>query len=213
MYARPEEYCVGHNAPIFVRRQVTGTPNPGLARQKAKFEEKAVQNLVFLDFDDVLAVSPDHTSSHVVTALKTCTADKVPGLWLNIFNETARKNLRILYDEFRPKFVISSTWATYMSREQVEEVLTRSGMAFVAAALHPQWRSAVELGSSRASDIRSWLEKNTTLSSFNYVILDDVASGATMYGSSLESRAVFCDEWEGFLDARLVQAQQILKGC
>ena len=170
-----------------------------------------MKTIVFLDFDDVLAIHPDHTSSKVVAALKSVHAGESAELWENVFNERARANLRTLYDEFAPQFVISSSWATYLSRDQVEEVLTRGCLGFVAGALHEHWRSAQDVGAFRVTDISRWLQQHERELPFSYVILDDVSSGKTLYGSRLESHTVFCGEWTGFIDARLIESQIILR--
>ncbi|MEO7495084.1 MAG: HAD domain-containing protein [Massilia sp.] len=111
-----------------------------------------MKTIVFLDFDDVLAVHPEYTSSEVVAALKSSAADQAVELWENVFQPAARANLRTLHDEFAPQFVISSSWATYMSQGQVSEVLARSGLGFVAEALHGDWRSAIDVGAFRVTD-------------------------------------------------------------
>lgn len=170
-----------------------------------------MKTIVFLDFDDVLAVHPEYTSSAVVAALKSGEADQAAELWESIFHHTARANLRTLYDEFAPQFVISSSWATYLSRDQVADVLARGGLGFVAEALHEDWRSALEVGAFRVTDITRWIQQHEHELPFAYVILDDVSSGRTLEGSSLQSRAVFCAEWEGFIDSRLIDAQIILR--
>ncbi|WP_295995121.1 HAD domain-containing protein [Rugamonas sp.] len=170
-----------------------------------------MQTIVFLDFDDVLAVHPEHTSQHVVAALRSGSPDQFAELWANVFHEAACKNLRALYDEFTPHFVISSSWATYLSRGEVGDVLVRGGLDFVAAALHSDWRSATDVGSFRATEINSWLKRQGGPQGFAYVILDDTASGHTLYGTLLKAQTVFCDEWQGFLDIRLAEAQKILR--
>jgi len=60
------------------------------------------------------------------------------------------------------------------------------------------------------SEINSWLEQHGGHSAYAYVILDNVSSGQTLYGSPLQSHIVFCDEWIGFVDLRLKEAQAIL---
>lgn len=170
-----------------------------------------MKTIVFLDFDDVLAIHPDHTSSAVVAALKSKAADQTVELWENIFNHTAQANLRALHNEFAPTIVISSSWATYLSREQVSDVLSRSGLAFVAESLHENWRSAIDLGAFRATEIATWLQQHEHELPFAYVILDDTSSGKSLFGTPLESHAVFCTEWTGFVDDRLQAAQKILR--
>lgn len=170
-----------------------------------------MKTIVFLDFDDVLAVHPEHTASAVVAALKSGHAGGEVTLWENVFHQTARVNLRTVYDEFGPQFVISSSWATYLSRDQVAEVLTRGGLGFVADAMHVDWRSAVDVGAFRVTDISRWIQQHEHELPFAYVILDDVSSGRTLYGSPLQSKTVFCSEWEGLVDSRLTDAQIILR--
>jgi hypothetical protein len=169
-----------------------------------------MQTLVFLDFDDVVAVHPEHTSRQVVAALRSGCPERFSELWANVFHESPRQNLKALYDEFLPKFVISSTWATYLSRTEVSDVLIRGGLDFVAAGLHSDWRSAVDIGNFRATDITTWLERHGGGQQFAFVILDDTASGHSLYGTPLQQHVVFCEEWQGFIDIRLPQAQAIL---
>ena len=170
-----------------------------------------MKTIVFLDFDDVLAIHHEHTSSGVVAALKSGTADQAVELWKNIFNHIAQANLRTLHDEFRPTFVISSSWATYLSREQVSNVLNRAGLAFVAQSLHKHWRTAIKVGAFRATEIQNWLQHHEYELPFAYAILDDTSSGKSLFGTFLESHAVFCEEWTGFVDNRLHAAQKILR--
>jgi hypothetical protein len=168
--------------------------------------------VVFLDFDDVIAIHDEHNSLQVVSALKSRSPGDAAELWAHVFHAELRANLKTLYDAFSPQFVISSTWATYLSREQISEVLTRGGLAFVASALHQDWHSAIDVGSFRANEISTWLKQNEGGAGEPiYVILDDTSSGSSIYGTPLESRTVFCKEWQGFVESRLVEAQKILR--
>lgn len=170
-----------------------------------------MQTLVFLDFDDVLAIHPEHTSRRVVAALRSGFPEQFADLWANVFHEIPRQNLRNLYDEFFPKFVISSTWATYLSCTEVTDVLVRGGLDFVAGALHVDWRSAVEIGAFRASDVTTWFRRYGGPLQSAFVILDDTASGHSLYGTPLQQNVVFCEEWQGYIGIRLAQAQAILR--
>ena len=167
--------------------------------------------LVFLDFDDVIAIHPDYTSGVVVAALRSGKPHLATELWDNVFHQELRANLARLHHEFEPSYVISSSWSTYMSREEIQEVLIRGGLDFVAASLHSNWRSATELGSYRVTDIAAWLRTNGSARTFAYVILDDLASGRTLVGSVLEPHTVFCDEWVGFTGIQLERAVAILR--
>lgn len=167
--------------------------------------------LVFLDFDDVIAIHPDYTSGVVLAALRSGKPHLATEIWENVFHQELRTNLERLHDEFEPSYVISSTWSTYLSRDEIQEVLIRGGLGFVAASLHSNWRSATEVGSYRVTDIAAWLRTNGATRPFAYVILDDLSSGRTLVDSVLEPYTVFCDEWVGFTEVQLERAVAILR--
>jgi hypothetical protein len=98
-----------------------------------------------------------------------------------------------------------------MSRDEIQDVLIRGGLGFVAASLHSRWRSATEVGSFRVTDIVAWLRTNGATRPIAYVILDDLSSGRTLVGSVLEPHTVFCDEWVGFVGIQLERAVAILR--
>lgn len=166
--------------------------------------------LVFLDFDDVIAIHPDYTSGVVVAALRSGNPHLAIELWANVFHQELRANLARLHHEFEPNYVISSTWSTYLSRDEIQEALMRGGLGFVAASLHSNWRSATEVGSYRVTDIAAWLRTNGAAQPFGYVILDDLSSGRTLVDSALEPYTVFCDEWVEFTGIQLERAVAIL---
>lgn len=167
--------------------------------------------LVFLDFDDVIAIHPDYTSGVVLAALRSGRPHLATEIWENVFHQELRTNLERLHDEFEPSYVISSTWSTYLSRDEIQEVLIRGGLGFVAASLHSNWRSATEVGSYRVTDIAAWLRTNGATRPFAYVILDDLSSGRTLVDSVLEPYTIFCDEWVGFTEVQLERAVAILR--
>lgn len=167
--------------------------------------------LVFLDFDDVIAIHPDYTSGVVLAALRSGKPHLATELWGNVFHQELRANLARLHHEFEPRYVISSSWSTYMSRDEIQDVLIRGGLGFVAASLHSRWRSATEVGSFRVTDIAAWLRTNGATRPIAYVILDDLSSGRTLVGSVLEPHTVFCDEWVGFIGIQLERAVAILR--
>ncbi|MCX7292758.1 HAD domain-containing protein [Janthinobacterium sp.] len=166
--------------------------------------------LVFLDFDDVIAIQPDYTSGVVLAALRSGKPHLATELWANVFHQELRANLARLHHEFEPIYVISSSWATYMSRDEIQEALIRGGLGFVAASLHSRWRSATEVGSFRVTDIVAWLRENGSPRPLAYVIIDDLSSGRTLVDSVLEPHTVLCDEWVGFTGIQLERARAIL---
>lgn len=167
--------------------------------------------LVFLDFDDVIAIHPDYTSRVVLAALRFGKPHLAIELWANVFHQELRANLARLHHEFDPIYVISSSWSTYMSRDEIQDVLIRGGLGFVAESLHSRWRSATDVGSFRVTDIVAWLRTNGSAIPCAYVILDDSSSGRTLVDSVLEPNTVFCDEWVGFTEVQLERAVAILR--
>lgn len=167
--------------------------------------------LVFLDFDDVLAVHREHDSRKVESAFKDGTLDEVPDLWQQVFHYSARTNLQVLHEEFEPQYVVSSSWTLFLDRSQIVEVLLRTGLGFVAENLHTQWRTQREPGSYRLTEIEVWLDAHNLIAPNPFVILDDELSGQSIPGSHLEEHAVLCDAWIGFTHPKLKLAQQILR--
>lgn len=170
-----------------------------------------MKRVVFLDFDDVLAIHKVHNSFRVLDAFALGSIDSVPELWLNIFDAAARRNLQALHEEFEPSYVISSSWASHLTREEMGEVLKRSGLDFVELNLCEHWCTPRNVTSGRLSEIEAWLELNASEDGPAYVIIDDHMSGGALFGSWLEERTVFCDAWVGFTYAKLRTARKILQ--
>lgn len=167
--------------------------------------------VVVLDLDDVIAIHPEHNSIQVLAAFRASALDDVPRLWKYLFDASACKNLRTLHDEFVPEYVVSSSWASFLDREQIGEVLRRTGLGFVVENFHQDWRTPRTDDSYRLTEIDSWLETHTLGTPQPYVILDDLMSGQSLQGSHLADRAVLCDAWVGFTHPKLRSAQRILR--
>ena len=168
--------------------------------------------IVVLDIDDVVALHKEHNSFQVLAAFKQAALDEVPSLWKHLFDASACKNLRTLHDEFVPEYVISSSWTSFLlDREQICEVLRRTGLAFVAENLHQDWCTPREDGSYRLTEIDGWLDMHAFGTPLPYVILDDHMSAQSLPGSHLEKRTVLCDAWVGFTHPKLRSAQKILR--
>lgn len=166
--------------------------------------------VVFLDFDDVLAIHQVHNGYRVLDAFANGTTDAVPDLWHAVFNASACRNLQTLHDEFQPYYVISSSWASHLVRSEISEVLTRTGLTFVSCNLSEHWRTPRDTNSSRLSEIEAWLELYASTNTLAFVILDDYMSGRALAGSRFEQRTVFCEAWLGFTYAKLRTARKIL---
>lgn len=167
--------------------------------------------IVFLDFDDVLAVHQVHTGYRVLDVFTRGEQDAESELWANVFDAGARKNLRALHDAFGPCYVISSSWASHLNRKQICEVLSRTGLQFVSENLSEQWRTPRDLVSNRLQEVEAWLEQHVLEGCRAYVIIDDHVSGWALSNSWLEKKTVFCDAWLGFTYAKLRTARKILQ--
>lgn len=168
--------------------------------------------LIFLDIDDVLAISPEFTSYQVMSAIKTGDLDGWSELWSGLILDEARTNLQALHNEFWPQYVVSSSWSNYLTREQMKTVFRRTGLEFVAENLHKHWTTPKGLGPSRPGEIEAWIAMHRQPVR-PVLVLDDHESGWNLVGSSLDysSFVVLCEPASGFVAARLLDAQTQLR--
>jgi hypothetical protein len=184
--------------------------NTGTGAASAEHDGASMKPVIFLDFDDALAVHKLHESYRVLDAAALGIIDSFPELLLNIFDATARRNVQALHDEFGPRYVISSLWASHLNLEQMRKMLKRCGLKFVALNLCEHWCTPRSDTSGRLSEIEAWLELHTSENGPPYVIIDDHISGSALSGSWLEERTVLCDASVGFTAAKLMTAREIL---
>lgn len=140
--------------------------------------------VIFLDIDDVLAISREYTSYQVMTAFKLGDLDGWPELWQGLVFPEARANLVALHDEFWPQYVISSSWSNYLSQRQMQEIFRRSGLAFVADNIHSQWTTPKAQGPSRTEEIENWIAKHGQRGQ-PILVIDDHDSGRGLLESLL----------------------------
>lgn len=167
--------------------------------------------LVFLDLDDVLCLSDVHHSGQLLKIVQGKIPD-YPELWKNLVDAGAAANLRLLNHEFNPWFVISSSWATYLSREQMCKALTRTELQFVIDNLHSEWATPRALSSSRRDEIEWWLDAHRE-SGQPFLVIDDTNSGYTLIRSQLayDGHVVLCKSEFGFTRKRFKEARQRLR--
>jgi hypothetical protein len=77
--------------------------------------------LIFLDIDDVLVLNEKYNGWAALEALAH-DVEHHPELWQQLVFPEGRDNLRALHDEFSPEYVVSSTWATQFTQEQIKDV-------------------------------------------------------------------------------------------
>lgn len=182
------------------------------SNRTSECEMTDMRPLIFLDIDDVLAVSREYTSYQVVTTFKLNDLDGWPELWSGLVLPEARANLAALHSEFWPQYVVSSSWSNYLSRGQMEEVFRRTGLGFVAENLHKHWTTPKGPGPSRPGEIEAWIAMHRQPAQ-PVLVLDDRESGWNLVGSSLDysSYVVLCEPASGFVAARLLEAQTQLR--
>ena len=185
------------------------------ATQPSQTPRHGQRPLVFLDIDDVLCVHRTLNTKDILAVLASDETVDASSVWQQIFHRHAVENLRQLNHEFRPLYVISSSWTLHLTQEQLCAAFGETGLAFVADNLHEHWCTPRDDNSYRLVEIDAWLDLHAwratkLLATAPYVIIDDVLSGQSLVGSHLEEHAVFCDASEGFLYPQLQAARKIL---
>jgi hypothetical protein len=171
--------------------------------------------LVFLDIDDVLCVHRTLNTTQVLAALAGDDTVDATEIWQQIFHRHAVENLRQLNDEFKPWYVLSSSWTLHLTREQLCTTFAATGLGFVAENLHVDWCTPRDEDSYRLVEIEAWIDKHAwrgsrLIAPAPFVIIDDVLSGQSLVGSHLEDHSVFCDASTGFLYPQLQAARKVL---
>lgn len=168
--------------------------------------------IIFLDIDDVLAISCEFTSCQVVTTFKSDDLDGWPELWSGLIFAEARANLAVLHSEFWPQYVVSSSWSNYLTRKQLQEVFRRTDLEFVANNMHKHWTTPKGTGSARVTEIENWIAKHGQPAQ-TMLVLDDHESGWNLHESHLDQKGlvVLCDPWIGFVAEKLIKAQMQLR--
>lgn len=167
--------------------------------------------VVFLNFDNALAIHRFSDNVRVLDADAKAIIDAFPDIWLDLLDTNALRNLHALHRDFEPSYVISSSWTSHLNLEEMGRMLKRCGLKFVALNLRKQWCTPRNQTPGRLSEIEAWFELEAWGDDHAYVIIDDHVSGAALSGSWLEGRTVFCDTRVGFSEAKLVEARQILQ--
>ena len=186
--------------------------------QMQDFAVTAMRPVVFLDIDDVLCVSRTLNTRQVLEALSHQPTAAEEQIWQQIFHSMAMENLRQLDHEFDPWYVISSSWTLHLTKQQLCAAFTATGLNFVPENLHPHWCTPRHEGSNRLNEIDAWLDAHhwrgwRLRAPLPFVIIDDVLSGQSLFGTDLQKQAVFCDVDTGFLYPQLQTARRILNAA
>lgn len=167
--------------------------------------------IFFLDIDGVLAISPRNARAYAVDIFK-CGRQGRPDVWTNLFCRQAVANLHQLHTEFRPTYVLTSSWAADLTRAQMQEVLEGTGLRFVAEHMHEHWTTLKWSGSPRLWEIERWIALHDHKNQPTLVI-DDDESGWSLHESHLdrEGKVLLCDLDCGFDAAKLAEGRKLLR--
>jgi hypothetical protein len=136
--------------------------------------------VLFLDIDDVVCLNRPYGGYDVALALSPQSRGKhtAPlGLWSELFDSTACAHLRRINEEFRPVYVISSSWTRVLDHAKLREALSRGGLQFVVDNLHREMVTPTIRGrTNRWAEICLSLQSHPEFAS-RWVILDDELSG------------------------------------
>lgn len=166
--------------------------------------------IVFLDIDDVIAIDAKFSGKHVAKYFKKeLSIDEEKELLEKIFSKSAVSNIEKLNDEFQCKYVISSSWSSYINRQEMTEFFNATNLNLVSENLHKYWTTEKNIG--RLSEIKNWISKHKKESEI-IVIVDDNESGWNLKNSEFDinNLVVFCEKNIGFIDKKLEEARDIL---
>jgi hypothetical protein len=162
-------------------------------------------SLIFLDFDDVLAINNCYGGYDAVSP-----GPKPADLFEKLFHPPAVALLLHVICVHDPQIVITTSWLRFFERASMEQLLIRTGMAAVARGLHSKWEAPADRLMTRLGQIDRWLAANHRGES--YVVLDDWTSGTGLSASrhDLDERVVFCDEGVGLHNGHWPQITKAL---
>jgi hypothetical protein len=138
------------------------------------------RTVLFVDIDDVVCLNRPYGGYDVALALspKSRGGKTAPlGLWSELFDATAREHLRRIHEEFRPVYVISSSWTRVLDNDKLRDAFLRGGLGFVVENLHRDMVTPTIRGrTNRCAIIAAWLKAHPEFAN-RYVVLDDELSG------------------------------------
>jgi len=190
----------------------------------AQVRPPLVRPLLFLDFDDVLCLNTVAGGYDACLAMgqveRGSTMENYANLWQVLFEHSACAHLRAIDTEFRPVYVLSTSWTRFFDRPSMTTVLRQCGLGFVADNLHPDaWETPKNGGARlRAGEISQWLAtqrgSDATVQA-PWVILDDTYSGSGLADWSNRAEAgfiVLCQQGVGLTELEYQQLRQALVG-
>lgn len=168
--------------------------------------------IIFLDIDDVIATDTTLSGIVVAEALQEDweTIDK--SFWRKVFLDEAIENLLALDKSILAQYVISSSWANYLTRNQIEYVFGCAGIGNIAYKLHRNWRTPKAKSVGRLTEIHAWISKYS-FERRPILIIDDDDSGWNLIGSDFDKcgQLVICKRGAGFTKNKLNESLILLE--
>ena len=161
---------------------------------------KALEKVLFLDFDDVICLNKPYGGHDVFHRKKA-----PPDLWERLFSESCKQQLREINDAHHPSYVLTTSWVGYADRAEFERILVNAGLPFVVRSMHRDWCVSQGVRDSRADAIRRWLDTHEPAS---FLVLDDESSGT---GLKDWPQAILCTVNVGLSPEHVLRAQTIFQ--
>lgn len=175
--------------------------------------DMVMRPLLFLDFDDVICLNAPYGGYAAKAAIDEGVFHRAQDMHGKLFDREAKKFLAAIDEEFKPAYVLSTSWRRIFQRHQLVEILNHCGLQFITARLHQEWATPVQPGQGlRAAEIKSWLRLFPEFSN-RWVALDDKLSGSgfKMWSSDERSYVVLCQEHGGLREAEYKQLRAALQ--
>lgn len=152
---------------------------------------------LLLDFDDVLCLNNPYGGFDAKLALAQLADAPVDGppcpsdLWARLFDSTAKELLARIDREFRPWYVLTTSWWWHFTHDEMSNILTRTGLDFVRDGLHVNWATPKGPRPARRQlEVDSWIAANPEWEEL-WVILDDALSGTGLRERHPQDEAPF----------------------
>lgn len=173
------------------------------------------RTVCFLDIDDVLCVNAPYGGYDAAAVLaaerptkRSAAVAPSADIWGSLFDAAACEHLRRINDEFRPVYVLTTSWWQALGEKRLRETLVRGGLEWVVDNLHQDAATPKIRGrTNRFAEVRAWLELHPE-SARKWVALDDELSGT---GLDLELHGehgpfiVLCEESRGLREAEYLR--------
>lgn len=175
--------------------------------------EKYQRPLLFLDFDDVICLNAPYGGYSAKAAIDEGVFHRTQDVHEKLFDSEAKKFLAAIDEEFKPVYVLSTSWRLMFQLHQLVEILNYCGLQFVTAGLHQEWATPAQPKQGlRAAEIKSWLRHYPEFSN-SWAVLDDKLSGNGFKVWNAEDRSyvVLCQEHVGLREAEYAQLRTALQ--